>query len=149
MTEEFDAQSRGVSRRSALKAVGVGTVVVWAAPTIDSFLSPAAAASGLPSVCADGFLLCGGPDPGEGCHGNALCYCATLAQGGFACIQHEDVCGTNRFCTSNADCPAGSVCYAPGSCCQDSYCRPLCPQGAAPVRGASTFTDKDPALVAQ
>jgi len=146
VTDELDAKSPRVSRRSALKAAGVGTVVVWTAPVIDSVVSRAAASSALPSVCTDGFHFCAGPDPGEGCQGDVGCFCIALEQGGFACIQHGSDCGTNQGCTTNADCPTGSVCYASGTCFDSSYCRPLCPEGASRVRPAVEFSGKDPLL---
>jgi hypothetical protein len=49
MSEDMQAELGGVDRRTLLKRSAVATgVALWAVPTIDSFLSPAAAASTTP-----------------------------------------------------------------------------------------------------
>jgi hypothetical protein len=66
-----------------------------------------------------------------------------LAQGGFACIQHQGTCGTNAGCLSDRDCGPGEACYTAGTCCVTSFCRPICAEGRA---SRAPMAGKDPAV---
>lgn len=112
-----DETRTGISRRTALKRIGVGTAVVWVAPMVMSIETPAFAGS---PVCTD----CGVDSHGNYCpRGQHKC------GNGYFCLKHVGssspncVCVFANFCkepgevscNSDADCPSGYICAE--TCC--------------------------------
>lgn len=106
----------GISRRTALKRIGVGAAVVWTAPMVMSMETPAFAGSeactNCDTTCPRSHNQCA---PGHFClvHvgvGGCVCvfanYCSEAATNGS---------GTDIVCTSDANCPSGYVCAT--TCC--------------------------------
>lgn len=111
-----DETQDGVSRREALKRIGVAGVV-WTAPVTMSFFTAADAVSPPPvdhpecagAVC-DTFIPCSST--------NGDCICVTSDSSGF-CVPGSTQCADLVACgppTSGFSCPAGSFC-AFGTCC--------------------------------
>ena len=99
--------------------MGVGTVVVWAVPTVVSMNSVAAAASAPgpgPGNCVAfvcGAALCSTDCPNE--TGDNVAACFQRADG-LPGICAPDFPCSNPTCTSNADCGPGEACYI-NTCC--------------------------------
>lgn len=129
---EETPETSGIDRRSLIKKAAVGTAVVWTAPVVASFTTPAAAAGS------------GGPNPecrGATC-GNFIacaedpdCVCGTTAQGGGVCLDGTILCDNLVACTADNTCEdPNSVCFV-GSCCGDPVCVPTS-DFCAPSTGA-------------
>ncbi|RME37392.1 MAG: hypothetical protein D6788_09555, partial [Planctomycetota bacterium] len=70
-----------------------------------------------PGVCGD-FSSCSSANP--------FCVCGVTTDGGGACMNGFVICQFATPCPNgDADCPAGSVCWA-HSCCGGPVCTPLC-----------------------
>jgi hypothetical protein len=122
MTTEDMSDGSHTSRRRVLKAMGVGTVAAWAVPTVISFESVAAAASG---TCVS--FVCGGPVCSNNCPN-------PVGDNVAACFQRADSlpgdCVPDFFCnnppcTTNTDCPSGWVCFVNTCCGPQGVCAPL------------------------
>jgi hypothetical protein len=112
-----------ISRRTALKGVGVGAAATWAAPTVLSLGSSALAAS---AVC-EGGGGCNGPYPICGLTGpNGFCFCMATEDGGQFCSESR-ACPDQSECATDDDCAAGWKCGA--TCfllCDLLLCNPPC-----------------------
>lgn len=100
----------GISRRTALKRIGVGTAVVWAAPMVMSIETPAFAGSvpctNCDNTCPKNGNMCG---PGN--------FCFRRPAGGCICT-HANDCGSGNHgaCPNgDSDCPTGTFCAI--TCC--------------------------------
>jgi hypothetical protein len=120
--EELD--EGGVSRRDALKKMGVTAAGFWAVPIISSFRSPAFAQVTSPQC------LC---SPANPCHGlddcggvGAPCNCLPTVDGECFCHAATGCAGLTP-CTSQGDCSAlpGYVC-ATSCCAGGAFCHPPC-----------------------
>jgi hypothetical protein len=115
------AAVEGISRRTALKRLGVGAGVAWAAPVISTWNQAAIAQTGTPRCTdCDGCL---GPSCGQSPNGDP-CFCASPGPGQpCECIQREcgPVCGQDP-------CPPGFICGFAECCNPDGppRCVPLC-----------------------
>jgi hypothetical protein len=105
-------------RRTVLKGIGVGAAGVWVAPAVSSMFSAAAAVS----AAACGYIPGAGVCEGQGtCDGD--CACNLNADGVHTyCTQPTDC--SNAACTTDADCPPGTVCQQ--TCCGATLCFVLC-----------------------
>ena len=133
-----------VSRRDALKKLGVAAGVAWSAPVVLSFFSPAGAAGTPPpttttssttipvdpecrgATCVT-FLPCSSTNPD--------CVCATLSTDEGLCFPGSTPCVSLDACGPDFVCPPGFVC-ALDSCCGPAVCIPVtlanqCPPGEA------------------
>ena len=130
--EEFDEQlNEGLTRRQVLTRIGVGAAVVWAAPVVTSFGTPAFAASAACSCAGDrctGQTLCGNTGP------YGACYCSQVHGGNGACFCGEEIaCGTHTPCPNGqSDCSGGQVCL--DTCCDDAECFDPCGTNPPPKR---------------
>jgi hypothetical protein len=116
VAEVNEVEQRRLSRRRLIQGMGVGTAAVWAAPTVLSIGSAAAAASS--PVCATA-STCGVI---TGCVGED-CLCAQTTEGTIVCINPFAV---QLLCSASSQCPDGSVC-AVGDCADPSGdCFALC-----------------------
>ena len=105
----------GISRRTALKGIGIGAAVAWTAPVVLSFESPAFAGS---MVCTNCDTTC--PRSGNQCAPGY--FCLTRISGGCVCVfanfcsQATNSAGS-QTCTTDADCASfpGTVCAI--TCC--------------------------------
>lgn len=119
MEDENDAVSEGVSRRSALKRIGVGAAVVWSAPSLLSMGTPAFAAfqSIVVSECECQLgQLCSGQ--GTPCQGVATCNCSPMLDGKTCfCWQgpHASCSSFLRCDPALQNCPGGAACVP--TCC--------------------------------
>jgi len=119
-----DMDDGGLSRRTMIKAAGIGSAAVWAPPLVDSLISPAASGSAPAGCSCSGITQCyNGP---TACHpANALCFCrptgspATGWDGGCSCRANDPTtpagCGVD--CGINGECPAGLLCVQ--TCCAE------------------------------
>jgi hypothetical protein len=134
-----ELEEGGVSRRDALKKMGVTAAGFWAVPVISSFASRAYAAHQSP-VCSGHSFTCGGPVEicGESQFGQ--CFCDDDTEGNSGCFQ-DGSCATIGVCSSSADCPPGSRCL-PTTCCGTPVCVYECGVGdqAAGAQGGQTIT---------
>jgi hypothetical protein len=128
MSDEPREHTSSISRRSALKVVGAGAVVAWAAPTLTSVGSSAFAQSRPGIACSNCtpeqpcnvLFQCGAEPSG------APCPCITRADGqGCACTTNPC---TGIACGADLSCPEGMVCT--DSCC-GRQCLQLCGAGEA------------------
>jgi hypothetical protein len=129
----------GLTRRSALKRIGVGAAIAWSAPVVMSMGSKAygAPAGSVPpcppfpsdQACANhdlsGLLGCNGQDP-------SVCYQSCSPNGNQVCAQRLNCNNTNCGPQgTNGVCGAGEVCAR--TCCPDFgggakfQCFPKCP----------------------
>jgi hypothetical protein len=105
---EDESVDRRVSRRAALKKIGVGTAIAWSAPVITTFGSRAFAA--------------GTPAPLPLCNRGPCqpCFKPCPSNGGCACLDHGGDCVcisgfTSAFpCSADSECPSGSICVTCG-----------------------------------
>jgi hypothetical protein len=112
----------GISRRSAIKRIGVVGAVAWSAPVLSSMSAPAFAQDGTP-----------GPNPeceGATCttfiqcsSGNPDCVCVSICPGGGLCVPGSTLCSSLLPC-DNCDCPDGQLC-AVDTCCGIPVCIPI------------------------
>jgi hypothetical protein len=135
-----DEPSHDVSRRDALKKLGVGAGIAWSAPVVMTFYNAAGAAAGTPSpttsaetttvppptdcdsggTCNDGFPECLGG-----------CICVTDAAGGSRCVPGPFSCFALDTCGPGNSCPPGFFC-ALGTCCLEPVCVPLSAMAGCP-----------------
>jgi hypothetical protein len=127
-TDGSDEQP-GLSRRAALKRLGVAAGVAWSTPVVMSFFTPASAAVGTPSPTTTSTTVvpveCIGGICGEliECSSeNPDCVCVSTVDGGL-CIPGATECFGLPLCPDGV-CPAGSTC-ASDTCCGDPVCIPL------------------------
>lgn len=130
----------GISRRTALKRIGVGAAVVWTAPMVLSIESPAFAGS---QVCTNCDTTC--PRAGTQCGPGHFCL-QRIGTSGCVCV-FANFCseGVDVNCTSDANCPSGYVC---ASTCCGSGGQPtgLCVQPSAQTSPpSSAFRSTSPA----
>src|SRR5580704_2833520 len=96
----------GISRRTALKGLGVGAAALWATPTIVSMATPAFAGSNFnncptPSCETESEGNCRGSfQCGTGCSGGPGCFGVTDTEGNCFCAQGS-TCGALVECTSS------------------------------------------------
>ena len=145
----MEETNTGISRRTALKRIGVGAAVAWTAPMVMSIETPAFAAS---PVCTNCSNLC--PRGDHICGSGRFCLIHQDPSGGCVCVQ-ASYCGQSErsvnneppnpiiICSSDADCnqngDTGYVCAV--TCCPDAptnRCVPTFDPGAATA--ATTLT---------
>lgn len=123
--DEIQPGPGGLSRRSALKRIGVGAAVVWSAPALLSTGNAFGAPTSdnplcSPGNCTDytcgGYTQCGT----EGLFG--ICVCDITVEGNCFCWANF-YCSTVSACNGTADCPAGYACVT--TCCGQT-CAPPC-----------------------
>jgi hypothetical protein len=112
----------GISRRSAIKRIGVVGAVAWSAPVLSSMSAPAFAQGG------------SGPNPecaGASCttfipcsSGNPDCVCTTVFGGGGFCVPGSTSCGVTGPCGPAGECPDGNLCVV-DTCCGEPVCVPI------------------------
>jgi hypothetical protein len=122
MTIQDMTGEQGVSRRKALKAMGVGAAAAWAVPTVVSMASVAAAASG---TCVT--FVCGNGPCNTDCPnatGDNSAYCFQRADG-LPGICAPDFACANAGCTDNSDCGAGEACFVNTCCGAGGVCGPI------------------------
>ena len=127
MTEELvddlgNEPSDRISRRRMLQRIGVGAAVVWSAPVISSFGSPAfagtsQACNGPDWVCGQTLNLCGSSGPFQ------RCLCDVDVEGKPFCWE-DYACPGGGACTTSADCTGGFRCVT--NCCTGTTCAPPC-----------------------
>jgi hypothetical protein len=129
---------QNVSRRTALKGIGVGAAVAWATPAVLSVASPAFAGSTAVN-CPSGAGCepasggnCSATHPcGPGCTtgtdtANIGCYGVTDTEGNCFCAQGVNGCGaTGAVCTASSECGPGQHCVIQ-SCCGAGHCYDCC-----------------------
>ena len=145
----MEETNTGISRRTALKRIGVGAAVVWTAPMVMSIETPAFAAS---PVCTNCSTLC--PRGDHICGPGHSCLIHQDPSGGCVCV-HASYCGQSEragnneppnailTCNRDADCnqngATGYVCAV--TCCPDAptnRCVPTFDPGSATA--ATTLT---------
>lgn len=107
-----------ISRRSALKRIGVGAALAWTAPMVMSFETPAFAAS---EVCTNCDTTC--PRSGNQCAPGHFCLVHVNPTGSRCVCVFANYCseaakhgnGSDIVCGSDSDCPSGFVCAT--TCC--------------------------------
>jgi hypothetical protein len=115
-------QGSGLSRRTMLKGVGIGTAVAWTAPAVLSVSGIAHADGSLTGPCKDKFT-CGNS---AFCGANQQCLCTATTEGDLFCSDNFS-CDQVPTCTTSADCPAGQACQSDNSgCCGPGVCLPAC-----------------------
>ncbi len=144
-----------VSRRDALKKIGIGAGIAWSAPVVLSFYNAAGAATGTPdnsttttaetippplSVCAGATCASDTPcsstaDPALGC----VCV-ATSDPDASYCVPGVTLCNVGPVCAPDLTCPPGYFC-AIDTCCNFNVCAPFtilaaCPPDSGPTNGA-------------
>jgi hypothetical protein len=112
----------GISRRSAIKRIGVVGAVAWSAPVLSSMSAPAFAQGG------------SGPNPecaGAQCgtftqcsSGNPDCVCVSLSGGGGLCVPGSTQCAGLTLCPTGTECAPGELC-AVNTCCVNAVCVPV------------------------
>jgi hypothetical protein len=114
-----ELEEGGVSRRDALKKMGVTAAGFWAVPVISSFASKAYAAHQSP-ICTGHNFVCGGAFVvcGTGIFGD--CFCDVDTEGNAGCFENSPCAPT---CTSSTECPPGNRCIS--TCC-GANCVPEC-----------------------
>jgi hypothetical protein len=125
----------GISRRSAIKRIGVVGAVAWSAPVLSSMNSPAFAQRGTP-----------GPDPecaGATCttftqcsNTNPDCVCVSVCPSGGLCVPGSTSCASLTPCGDDCSCPDGSLC-AVDTCCGIPVCVPVSLECSAGGTGAA------------
>ena len=125
-TDAEDSGAEGVTRRQALKRLGVGTAIAWSAPVLSSINTPAFAQGNGTPVCAGVDWQCGAEEVECGDTGPFdFCLCTVDVEGNEVCIE-DDFCFFLEPCDGN-DCPPDHVCVAPPfTCCDDPVCMPVC-----------------------
>jgi hypothetical protein len=144
-----DERTPDVTRRDALKKLGVAAGIAWSAPVVMTFYNAAGAAAGSPSPTTSAETTTVPPPPecigGQTCPNlvpcsteAAECVCVTDAAGGGRCVPARPACQDVITCGPDNSCPPGSFC-ALGTCCNKPVCIPfsmlaLCPptDGFAP-----------------
>ena len=116
----------GISRRSALKRLGIATGIAWTTPVVSSIRIPAFAGS--PVGCAGGHFDCGNPIFCGTGNNELACFCATSLAGQPMCV-NDLFCEDLTACTSDSGCPPGWICAA-DTCC-GTVCLPPCGQAPA------------------
>jgi hypothetical protein len=113
----------GISRRSAIKRIGVVGAVAWSAPVLSSMSAPAFAQGGTPGPnpeCAGAtcttFRQCAANNPD--------CVCTTVFGGGGFCVPGSTSCGVTGVCGPAGECPPGNICVIE-TCCGEPVCVPL------------------------
>ena len=130
MDEELTADEQPtvqrISRRKALKRIGVaGAAVAWSAPLVSSLRTPAFAQAGSPR-CGDSCTTCytSGSSTVCGTDGAGDCLCSVTTEGDCFCASNiftgENTCVDSRDCSSGRRCLnifnyacAGSACLDP------------------------------------
>src|SRR5205085_985154 len=78
-------------------------------------------------ICFNGMCVTSIPMCASGCfnscNASGTCYCNNTIEGTPACVQPVCLVGP---CSSNAQCPSGSVCSTQGCCGGQPFCIPLC-----------------------
>jgi hypothetical protein len=134
-----DEPRQGISRRRALKRIGVAAGIAWTAPIVASIRTPAFAGSPV-AGCSDQDFVCGGPLTVCGQGNNGLdCFCEKGSSGSTICVNDLFCDDGLTVCTSDTDCPSGWICAA-DSCC-GTVCLPPC--GGASLRVRSSKTAKE------
>jgi hypothetical protein len=138
MSEEHD--HTGLSRRHALKRIGIAGAVAWTAPVISSIRTPAYAQSPAcePWECGDPIVECG-----IAC-GASPCVCDVDVERNTYCWDNyscDPACGAIA-CTSSADCaPIGSGNWRCITSCCGQTCAPPCGEcdlcGNVKIRGGT------------
>jgi hypothetical protein len=85
-------------------------------------------------VCSE--QTCDGKTCGNfaNCGGGTTCLCFTAADGTGFCATGSQPCSGLPACTTNANCPSGSICSVQ-SCCRSPVCIPIdCPNPSAKLR---------------
>ncbi|MGH2572005.1 MAG: twin-arginine translocation signal domain-containing protein [Actinomycetota bacterium] len=119
-----ETASGGISRRKALKGIGAGAAVVWAAPVLTSLQTPAFAQTPICERCSD-ILCC---DPGPLC-GDPCCVCTTDVENRCVCLDGTFPCGPGAGCTSSQACvdEFGPTFHCAVVCCTgETQCVPEC-----------------------
>jgi hypothetical protein len=117
----------GLSRRHALKRIGIAGAVAWTAPVLSSIRTPAFAQS--PPGCAP--WECGDPivECGSGCGGFPLCVCDVDVEGNSFCWDDyscDPLCGAIP-CSTSLECAAiGSGNWRCITSCCGTSCAPPC-----------------------
>lgn len=122
-----DESPQGISRRSALKRIGVAAGIAWTAPIVTSIRTPAFAGSAPTSACSGKGFSCGDPSICGTGSNFLVCFCVRNAAGAPVCA-NDMYCEDVVACSADVDCPSGWICTA-DSCC-GSVCLPPC--GEAP-----------------
>jgi hypothetical protein len=127
-----------VSRRDALKKLGVAAGVAWSAPVVMSFTNAAGAATGSPVTTTTTTM----PPPDPECMGatcetfrecsslNPDCICITTPDGGL-CVPGSTSCEVGPPCEPGNVCPDGFFC-AIDTCCGFPVCTPVDVPAACP-----------------
>jgi hypothetical protein len=157
VTASDEESTSGVSRRDALKKIGIGAGIAWSAPVVLSFYNAAGAATGSPdnSTTTTAETLpplhpeCTGAacmefDPG--CSStNPDCICVSTPDPSVSfCVPGATVCEVGPVCAPDLTCPPGMFC-AINTCCgfpdaPFSVCTPFsiavtCPPDEQPASG--------------
>jgi hypothetical protein len=116
-----------VTRRDALKKLGIGAGIAWSAPVVMSFFSSASAA-GTPSPTSTSSSIpvnpeCTGAtcDTFVQCSENLDCVCASTSDGDGLCLPGSVACEDFQACGPGFSCPDGFVCIV-DSCCETPVC---------------------------
>lgn len=144
-----DSAQDVVSRREAIKMLGIGVGAVWAPPTVTGFfaqVTPGTPPPDLPpehpecreATCGS-FTTCSST--------NSDCICVTTPFGGF-CIPGSTACAPLDVCGEGFTCPPGHVC-AIDTCCLDPVCVPIslienCPTEEADVTARAAQATREP-----
>ena len=136
--------ARDVSRRDALKKIGIGAGIAWSAPVVLSFYNAAGAATGTPdnSTTTTGEITIPPSHPectGATCEtfgpcssSNPDCVCVSTPDPSVAlCVPGGTRCATLEACAPDFSCPPGFFC-AIDSCCVTPVCVPLAIAGKCP-----------------
>ena len=120
-----------VSRRDALKKIGIGAGIAWSAPVVLSFYNAAGAATGTPDnstttvETAPPFhpectgAVCHEYDPGCSSK-NADCICVSTPDPSVSfCVPGATRCDVGPLCAPDFSCPPGMFC-AVNTCCPPS-----------------------------
>jgi hypothetical protein len=126
-----------VSRRDALKKIGIGAGIAWSAPVVLSFYNAAGAASGTPDYststtaetippahpeCAG--AVCNEFEPGCS-SANADCICVSTPDPSVSfCAPGATLCTVGPACAPDFTCPPGYFC-AIDTCCHFNVCAPF------------------------
>lgn len=122
-----ESSEQRVSRAGALKYMGAGAAIAWAAPMIMTGTAEAATAN---KTCARNVAAtdtaCGVCQSQQPCGGSG-CTCVIAVTG--CCFCHQPQSCDLVVCKNNGNCPPGWNCAY--TCCGGKLCVPPC--GAAPA----------------
>jgi hypothetical protein len=142
--ESMSGDAHDVSRRDALKKIGIGAGIAWSAPVVLSFYNAAGAATGTPdnsttttgettvppnhpecvgATCAT-FTPCSSSNPD--------CICVSTPDPAIAfCVPGSTPCNIGPVCAPDGSCPPGMFC-ALDTCCGFNVCTPFTVGAACP-----------------